>query len=78
MEKEGLQEERKNKIHFNFTKQEVESIKSKIYLSELQERILEYKLKDYSIVEISMKENISTSTVSRQISKIKKKIIRVI
>lgn len=65
-------------LRFEFTKQEVEQIKSKIYLSELQERIFEYRLKEYSITKMSMLENVSESTISREIKKIHKKILKVI
>ena len=65
-------------LRFEFTKQEVNEIKNKIYLSELQERIFEYRLKEYSITKMSMLENVSESTISREIKKIHKKILKVI
>lgn len=65
-------------LKFDFTKKEFEDIKSKIYLTELQERILEYRLKEYSITKMSMLEHCSERTISREISKIKKKIMKVI
>lgn len=65
-------------LKFEFTKNEVETIKSKIYLSELQERIFEYRLKEYSITKMAMLENCSESTISREIKKIKRKINKVI
>lgn len=65
-------------LKFEFTKQEVEDIKSKIYLSEMQERILEYRLREYSITKMAMLENCSESTINREIKKIKKKIMKVI
>ena len=65
-------------LKLEFTKQEVEDIKSKIYLSEMQERIFEYRLKEYSITKMSMLENVSESTINRELKKIKKKIMRVI
>lgn len=63
---------------FEFTKQEVENIKSKIYLSEMQERIFEYRLREYSITKMAMLENCSESTINREIKKIKRKIMKVI
>lgn len=63
---------------FNFTKQEIADIKSKIYLSELQERILEYRLKEMSITKMAMLENCSEPTISREIRKIKNKIKKVL
>lgn len=65
-------------IKLEFTRQEVNDLKSKIYLSELQERILEYRLKEYSITKMSILENCSESTINREIKKIKKKIMKVI
>lgn len=65
-------------LKLDFTKAEVDSIKSKIYLSELQERIFEYRLKEYSITKMSMLENCSESTINREINKIKKKIKKII
>lgn len=62
----------------NFSKNEIANIKSKIYLSEIQERILEYRLKEMSITKMAMLENCSESTINRQIDKIKKKIKKVI
>ena len=61
-----------------FTRQEVEEIKSKIYLSEMQERIFEYRLKEYSITKMAMLENVSESTIHRELKKVKKKIMKVI
>lgn len=63
---------------FDFTKTEVEEIKSKIYLNEFQERILEYRIKEYSIAKMSILENCSESTINREIKKIKNKIKKVI
>lgn len=63
---------------FDFTKQEVEEIKSKIYLSEIQERIFEYKLKEYSLTKMAMLESCSQSTISKELRKLKKKILKVI
>ena len=61
-----------------FTKQEVEEIKSKIYLSELQEKIFEYRLKEYSITKMALMEKVSESTINRELKKVKKKIMKVI
>lgn len=65
-------------LKLEFTKSEVEEIKSKIYLSELQERIFEYRLKEYSITKMAMLENVSESTINRELRKIKRKIMKVI
>ena len=61
-----------------FTRQEVEEIKSKIYLSEIQEKIFEYRLKEYSITKMALLEKVSESTINRELKKVKKKIMKVI
>ena len=63
---------------FDFTKAEVEEIKSKIYLNEFQERICEYRIKKQSIKTMARLENCSESTINREIKKIKNKIKKVI
>ena len=65
-------------LKLEFTREEVELLKSKIYLSELQERILEYRLKEYSITKMAILENVSESTISRELNKVKRKIMKVI
>ena len=65
-------------LKLDFTKYEVENIKSKVYFSPRQERIFEYRLRDYSIVEMSMLENCSESTINREIKRIKKKITKIV
>lgn len=62
----------------NFSKNEIADIKSKIYLSEDEEKILDMRLLDYSITKISIEMNMSVRTVNRYISKIKNKIKRAI
>lgn len=65
-------------FRLEFTKQEINIIKSKIYLSELQERILDYRLKEYSITKMALLENVSESTINRELKKVKRKIMKVI
>lgn len=61
-----------------FTKQEIANIKSKIYLSEEEEQILDMWLKGCYDTEIYMTLGISQRTLSRRKRNIKKKIMRVI
>ena len=65
-------------LKLNFTKAELEEIKDKIYLSEIQERIMEYRLKEYSRVKMAQLENCSIQTIDREINKLAKKILKVI
>ncbi len=65
-------------LKLEFTKQEVNEIKSKVYFSEIQERIFEYRLKEYSITKMAMLENVSESTINRELCKIRKKIMKII
>ena len=65
-------------LKLNFTKSELQDIKDKIYLSDIQERIIEYRLKEYSRVKMADLENCSIQTIDREISKIAKKILKII
>ena len=65
-------------LKLNFTKSELEELKNKIYLSEIQERIIEYRLKEYSRVKMADLEHCSIQVIDREISKIAKKILKVI
>ncbi len=65
-------------LKLEFTKEEVDILKSKIYLSEMQERIFEYRLREYSITKMAQLEHCSESTISRELNKIKKKIMRIL
>ena len=63
---------------FELPKNELEEIFNKIIFTDLQKRIIEYRDKEYSIVKMSMLENVSTSTITREIQKIVKKMKKVI
>lgn len=63
----------------DFTKKEIEDIKSKIYLTELQEKILDMKLKgDLTEYGMALELGCSESTITYQWKKVKKKILKVI
>ena len=64
-------------LKLNFTKTELQEIKDKIYLSEIQERIIEYRLKEYSRVKMAELENCSIQTIDREINKLSKKILKI-
>lgn len=65
-------------LKLNFTKAELQELKDKIYLSEIQEHIIEYRLKEYSRVKMAQLENCSIQTIDREIKKLAKKILKVI
>ena len=62
----------------SFTKKEIEYIKSQIYLTNEEEQVLEYWLKEATIIETSMKLNISERSVNRRRKSIINKMKRVI
>lgn len=64
-------------LKLNFTKDELQDLKDKIYLSEIQERIIEYRLKEYSRVKMAQLENCSIQTIDREINKLAKKILKI-
>ena len=57
-----------------YTRQEVKEIEEKSYFTDEEKQILEYWLLDYSIVEMSDKMKLSTSTISRRKKSILNKI----
>ena len=63
-------------LKLNFTKNELQDLKDKIYLSEIQERIIEYRLKEYSRIKMAQLENCSIQTIDREINKLAKKILK--
>lgn len=63
---------------FDFTKKEVEDIKSKIYFDEEEEKVFEMKLLNYSIARIAIELKTSEPTVSRIIRRVKNKIKKVL
>ena len=65
-------------LKLNFTKTELQELKDKIFLSEIQEKIIEYRLKEYSRVKMAQLENVSIQTIDREIKKIAQKIYKVI
>lgn len=64
-------------LKLNFTKAELQELKEKIFLSDIQEHIIEYRLKEYSRVKMAELENCSVQTIDREIRKIAKKILKV-
>ena len=65
-------------LKLNFTKAELVNLKEKIFLSEIQENILEYRLKEYSRVKMAQLEHCSVQTIDKEINKLAKKIYKVI
>lgn len=78
---EKLEEGKNVKVNFDFTKAELEYILENARFNEIQRKVFN-RLTDIdgrqSIVKISIEEHISTSTVSRIIKQIKKKILRLL
>ena len=65
-------------LKLNFTKEELKQLKEKIFLSEIQERIIEYRLKEYSRIKMAELEHCSVQTIDKEINKLAKKIFKVI
>lgn len=65
-------------LKIDLTREEYNELIGKLMLNEFQERILEYRLKEYSITKMSILEHCSESTINREIKKIKNKIKRAI
>lgn len=66
-------------MKLEFTKDEVKEIKSKIYLTDLQEKIFDMKLKgDLTEYGMAIQLGVSESTIQYNWRKVKKKILKVI
>lgn len=78
-ELQGLElEKEENHKLTEFTKQDYDYFCNNCMFSELQEKLLADRIKDLSIIELSLKYNISTSKVNRELKKIKDKIKKVL
>lgn len=65
-------------MKFEFTKDEIQYIKLKIYLTELQEQILDMKMQgNLTEAGMAMQLNVSESTIYYQWKKVKKKILKI-
>jgi len=66
-------------MKLEFTKDEIRQIKEKIYLTDIQEKILDMKLEgNLTEYGMAMKLGVSESTITYQWKKAKKKILKVI
>lgn len=63
---------------FEFTKTDFEYIKTECMLDEEYTKLLEYKIKGYSIVKMAQLLGVSEATISVMVNKLKKKIKRII
>jgi DNA-binding CsgD family transcriptional regulator len=65
-------------LKFDFTNDELDYIKSKIHFTPRQIRIIRYRRDELSLLEMAELEHCDVSTISRELRKIKHKIMRVI
>lgn len=65
-------------MFFEFTQEEFETICKKAMLNDELIKIFEMKIKGYSIIHIAIEMHMSTSTVSRRIKELKKKIKKIL
>ena len=63
---------------FEFTKTDYDYIVEECMLDEEYKKLLEYKIKGYSIVKMAQLLGVSEATVSVMINKLKKKIRKII
>lgn len=63
---------------FEFTKTDFDYIVNECMLDETYAKLLEYKIKGYSIIKMAELLSVSEATVSVMISKLKKKIKRIL
>lgn len=65
-------------LRFEFTYEELDIIKSRIHFTARQERIINYRMDELTLVQMAQKEICDVSTISRELKKIRKKIKKVI
>ena len=68
-------------MKFDFTKDEYERIVEELMLKDNElklDKILEMKIKGYSITKMAMQLNVSEPTISNRIAKLKKLIIKIL
>lgn len=65
-------------LRISFVKEEFEALQEKIHFTPLQKKILQYRLDEVERVKMAMLENVSVSTIDREIAKIAKKIQKII
>lgn len=65
-------------LKLDFNRSEYEKIKEDLMLNEEMSKILEMRIKGYSITKMSLELNMSESTINRRIKQLKKKIMKVI
>ena len=65
-------------MSFDFTKEEYELLKEQLMLNDELSKILEMKIKNYTITKMSMELNMSESSVSRRVRKLKRKIKKIL
>ena len=63
---------------FEFTKTDYENIVKECMLDEEYQKLLEYKIKGYSIIKMSQLLGVSEATISVMVKKLKKKIKKII
>lgn len=63
---------------FDFTKKEYDYLVDKLMLNDELSKILELKIKNYSIVQMAIELNMSERTIARRINELKKKIRKVL
>lgn len=63
---------------FEFTKSDFEYLVRECMLDDEYKKLLEYKIKGYSIVKMAQLLNVSEATISVMVSKLKKKIKKII
>lgn len=63
---------------FEFTKTDFDYIVKECMLDEEYQKLLEYKIKGYSIPKMAQLLNVSEATISVMVSKLKKKIKKIL
>ena len=64
-------------LKLSYSKEELQRILDSVYFSDIQERIIVYRMKDLSIIQIADLEHCSPSKINKEIRKIKCKLEKI-
>lgn len=65
-------------LKFDFSRTEYDKIKEELMLNDELSKILEMRIKGYSITKMSIELNMSESSINRRIKELKRKIKKII
>lgn len=72
------EKQKRDRLKYDFSKTEYLYLCEEAMLNDIQKQLLEDKIKGLTIIEMSIKHDLSPETINRYIKKMKNKILKVI